>query len=72
MGHLQTPLDRFFSWFSPRPIIAVCVVAAAVAFAIYGGPVALRWIVLTACAAIVLLVLIKIVAALIDLLRSFW
>jgi hypothetical protein len=72
MGHLQTPLDRFFSWFPPRAIVAVCIVAAAVAFAIYGGPNALRWIILAAFAAIVLLVLIKIVTALIDLLRSFW
>ncbi len=71
MGHLQTPFDRFFSWFPPRAIIAVLVVAAAVVFAIYGGPAALRWIMLAAFAVIVVLVLIKIVSALIDLLRSW-
>ena len=72
MGHLQTPLDRFFSWFPLRAIIAVFVIAAAVVYAIYGGPAALRWIMLAAFTVIAVLVLIKIVSALIDLLRSFW
>lgn len=72
MGHLQTPLDRFFSWVPLRAIFAALAIAAAVVYAIYGGPAALRWIMLAAFAAIVLLVLIKIVSALIDLLRSFF
>lgn len=72
MGHLQTPIDRFFSWVPLRVIVAVCVVAAAVAYAVFGGPNALRWIVLGAFAVIVLLVVFKLAAALIDLLRSFW